>query len=72
MSDKETAAKTRAQFLRDAFEGIKGRQSKSDDELNLWLATDEGKALVATTQNGIEWTMCPVSSCMSTVASPGL
>jgi hypothetical protein len=40
----ETTAKTRAQFLRDAFEGVKGRQPMSDDELNQWLATDEGKA----------------------------
>src|SRR5262249_35717389 len=44
MNEKETAAKTRAQFLRDAFEGINGRQPTSDDELNQWLATDEGKA----------------------------
>jgi hypothetical protein len=44
MNEKETGAKTRAQFLRDAFEGIKGRQPMSDDELNQWLATDEGKA----------------------------
>jgi hypothetical protein len=44
MNEKETAAETRAQFLRDAFEGIKGRQPMSDDELNQWLATDEGKA----------------------------
>ena len=44
MNEKETATKTRAQFLRDAFEGIKGRQPTSDDELNQWLATDEGKA----------------------------
>jgi hypothetical protein len=43
MSEKEKVAKTRAQFLRDAFEGLKGRQPKSDDELNRWLATDEGK-----------------------------
>jgi hypothetical protein len=43
MNEKETAAKTRAQFLRDAFEGIKGRQPMSDDELNQWLATDEGR-----------------------------
>jgi hypothetical protein len=40
----ETTPKTQAQFLRDAFEGIKGRQPTSDDELNQWLATDEGKA----------------------------
>lgn len=32
-----------AKFLRDAFEGMKGRQPKSDDELKKWLATDEGK-----------------------------
>jgi hypothetical protein len=44
MNEKETPAKTRAQFLRDAFEGIKGRQPKSDDELNQRLATYEGKA----------------------------
>ena len=44
MNEKETAAKTRTQFLRDAFEGMKGRQPMSDDELNQWLATDEGKA----------------------------
>ena len=44
MNEKEIPAKTRAQFLRDAFEGIKGRQPTSDDELNQWLATDEGKA----------------------------
>jgi hypothetical protein len=43
MSEKEKVAKTRAQFLRDAFEGLKGHQPKSDDELNRWLATDEGK-----------------------------
>jgi len=43
MSDKEKAAKTRAQFLSDAFEGLKGRRPESDDELNQWLATEEGK-----------------------------
>jgi hypothetical protein len=43
MSEKEKAAKTRAQFLRDAFEGMKGHQPASDDELEEWLATDEGK-----------------------------
>jgi hypothetical protein len=37
MNEKETPAS-------DAFEGIKGRQPMSDDELNQWLATDEGKA----------------------------
>jgi hypothetical protein len=43
MSEKEKAAKTRDQFLRDAFEGMKGRRPTSDNELNQWLATDEGK-----------------------------
>ena len=44
MSEKEKAAKSEVQILRDAFEGIKGRQPKSDQELKEWLATDEGKA----------------------------
>ena len=43
MSEKEKPAKTRAQFERDAFEGVKGRQPTSDNELKQWLATDEGK-----------------------------
>ena len=42
MSEEPT--KTRAQFLRDAFEGLKGRQPNSDNELNEWLDTDEGKS----------------------------
>ena len=43
MSEKEKSEKTQAQILRDAFEGMKGRQPRSDQELNEWLATDEGK-----------------------------
>ena len=43
MSEKEKSEKTQAQILRDAFEGMKGRQPKSDQELKEWLATDEGK-----------------------------
>ena len=43
MSGQEKAAKSELQFLRDAFEGMKGRQPKSDQELKEWLATDEGK-----------------------------
>ena len=43
MSEKEKAAKSEIQILRDAFEGMKGRQPKSDQELKEWLATDEGK-----------------------------
>jgi hypothetical protein len=41
--EKEKAEKTQAQILRDAFEGMKGRQPRSDQELNEWLASDEGK-----------------------------
>ena len=43
MSNKEQATKGEIQILRDAFEGMKGRQPKSDQELKAWLATDEGK-----------------------------
>ncbi|HEV2716421.1 MAG TPA: hypothetical protein VGU64_14255 [Terriglobales bacterium] len=43
MSEKEKAAKSEIQLLCDAFEGMKGRQPKSDQELKEWLATDEGK-----------------------------
>jgi hypothetical protein len=40
MSEQE---KARIQGLRNAFEGMKGRQPKSDHELKQWLLTDEGK-----------------------------
>jgi len=33
-----------ARTAHDIFEGIKGRRPKSDEELNEWLATPEGKA----------------------------
>jgi hypothetical protein len=42
-NEKEKAKKTEAQILRDAFEGMKGRQPTSDRELTEWLASDEGK-----------------------------
>ena len=43
MSEKENATKGDVQILRDAFEGMKGRRPKSDQELKEWLATEEGK-----------------------------
>jgi hypothetical protein len=43
MSTKDEAQKAEAQILRDIFEGIKGRPPRSDQELDEWLATDEGK-----------------------------
>lgn len=36
-------AKTQPQFLRDAFEGMVGRQPTSEAELNNWLNSEEGK-----------------------------
>jgi hypothetical protein len=43
MSKNEKSARSEVQILRDAFEGMKGRQPKSDQELKEWLTTDEGK-----------------------------
>ena len=43
VSEEKKAEKTQAQILSDVFEGMKGRQPKSNQELNEWLATDEGK-----------------------------
>jgi hypothetical protein len=42
MSENEKAERTQAQILRDTFEGMKGRQPASDQELNEWLASSEG------------------------------
>jgi len=41
--EKEELQKVQAPTLQDLFEGVKGRRPKSLDELNEWLATDEGK-----------------------------
>ena len=43
MSEKKNPEKSPVQILRDAFEGMKGRQPNSDQELTEWLATSEGK-----------------------------
>jgi hypothetical protein len=43
MSAKTELKKVQAPTLRDLFEGIKGRPPKSSEELDQWLATDEGK-----------------------------
>jgi hypothetical protein len=43
MNKGKKADKAQIKILRDAFEGMKGRQPKSDEELNEWLTTDEGK-----------------------------
>jgi len=41
--EKEKLEKAQTPTLQDLFEGVKGRRPKSLDELNEWLATDEGK-----------------------------
>jgi len=43
MSEKAKAEKTQAQILSDVFEGMKGRQPKSEQELKEWLASAEGR-----------------------------
>jgi hypothetical protein len=41
MSEQKPSEKTQAQILRDAFDGMKGRQPKADQELNERLVSDE-------------------------------
>ena len=41
MSDE---GKAEAQRLQDLFEGAKGRRPKTDQELNEWIISPEGKA----------------------------
>ncbi len=43
MSETEKEKKAQTQMLRNAFEGMKGRQPRSDQELKEWLASPEGK-----------------------------
>jgi hypothetical protein len=47
MSDKKEGDKQQEQKLLDLFEGINGRRPKTDQELNEWLASPEGKAATA-------------------------
>jgi hypothetical protein len=46
-SEKEEAEIPQARTPHDIFEGINGRRPKSDQELNEWLASSEGKAAMA-------------------------
>jgi hypothetical protein len=43
MSEEEDK-KAQAQRLRDLFEGMKGRAPETDQELEEWLVSPEGKA----------------------------
>jgi hypothetical protein len=47
MSDQEKDKRAQAQRLLDLFEGAKGRRPETDQELNNWLASPEGKAATA-------------------------
>jgi hypothetical protein len=47
VSDQEKDKRTKAQRLLDLFEGAKGRRPETDQELNNWLASPEGKAATA-------------------------
>ena len=47
ISDKERVAKLIRKGLRGLFVGAKGRRPHSDDELDQWLASPEGKAATA-------------------------
>lgn len=44
MNDQEGHKSAEAQRLTDLFEGAKGRRPETDQELNDWLASPEGKA----------------------------
>ena len=47
MNDQEEDKRAQAQRLMDLFEGAKGRRPETDQELNDWLASTEGKAATA-------------------------
>jgi hypothetical protein len=44
MDDKQEEGKDQTKRLLDIFEGVKGRRPQTDQELNEWLASTEGKA----------------------------
>ena len=56
MSTRVEAEKAQAKMLRDIFEGIKGRPPRSDQELEEWLATEEGReATMFESTSGSRW-----------------
>lgn len=44
MGDKQDERKNQTKRLLDIFEGVKGRRPQTDQELDEWLASAEGKA----------------------------
>ena len=53
MNEEAKSEKPKAQTLRNAFEGMKGRQPNSDRELKEWLATDESKIATVFESTGL-------------------
>jgi hypothetical protein len=47
LSDRDETDNIQPQKLLDLFEGAKGRRPKTDQELDEWLASPEGKAAMA-------------------------
>jgi hypothetical protein len=47
MGKKDDAEQAELKALREAFQGLKGREPKSDRELQEWLASPEGQAATA-------------------------
>lgn len=47
MNDKQSEEKTQAERLLNLFEGAKGRRPETDQELEEWLTSAEGKAATA-------------------------
>jgi hypothetical protein len=47
MSEQKDQGKAEAKMLLDLFQGSKGRMPDTDQELDEWLASPEGKAATA-------------------------
>jgi hypothetical protein len=47
VNDQEEQKRSEAQRFLDLFEGAMGRRPETDQELNDWLASPEGKAAMA-------------------------
>jgi hypothetical protein len=47
MSEQQERERAESQMLLDLFQGAKGRMPDTDQELNEWLASPEGKAATA-------------------------
>jgi len=56
MSNKETAKIAQAQTARNIFEGIIGRPPNTDEELQKWVSSAEGRAaMMFDSTSGSRW-----------------